>query len=367
MATVSSTPPSTFLYGAGVTDLNRQTIWDSLDAATQSKYTSGTSNTSTSGSTGSTGSTGTSGGSSTTTPTSTSKFSSLGSQTALNPASFDGRTDTTRSATPTNGTLTGFSKLWSGDAALQAQLSTTPPKGGAIFVNIQKGTAADGTRPEDGRSGNIENGRGKNPYGYFDADNNFVQIRRSLDGQETEVTYNPDSGIKREDWLKTAKREYDAYEALITKQMNAVTSSFGSQGLLGYDVNNNGYIDNESELFGFDNGLDINGSAYIMQEDATKVSFTFLSGATPADGESETRRLTGDPLDPNGDSTQKENYRRFMVLTSSGESVSVLQSEIGYDEVTRSYVKAQTVLQFGASGATLTGIAQSGLTVSQVV
>ncbi|WP_448189000.1 hypothetical protein [Azospirillum sp. sgz301742] len=360
---VTTTAPSNYL-SSGVTDLNRNYLWSKLTDAEQAKYTSSTSTTGTSGTSTSGTTTGTSG---TSTTTSTGgKFVSVGTSAEMSGAAFTGRLDS-RSATPSSSTLSGFSKLWASDALLQAQLSATTDtasKGGAVFVNFKSGTVADTARPYDGSSGNITGlgslPRGKNSYGYFSTDpamsaTPFVQQMPNADGSVTETSWSESTGKTYNEWLKTAKSRYDEFEALVTKQQDGLSATFGSgQGLLGYDVNNNGIIDNETELFGFDKGLSLDGSATITSADKLSTqSLTFLTGG----------RLTGDPLDA-AQTSDTSIYRRFMVLGSDGKSTSVLQSSIGYAAGIKEYVTAQSTLSFDSGTATVTAVAQKGFSVS---
>lgn len=348
MTTSVGSPPATYLPGGFVTDVNRQALWESLTDSQRASYQS----TSTTGSGTTTGATSGTGSTSSSTPT----FKSLGSSTGVSSATFTGRTDA-RSVAPNSTILSGYGSLWDPTNLVSAQLATLA-NGGAIFVGVQAGTIANGDRPQDGTSGDLANIRGQNPFGYFDG-TEFVKV---LNGTETRFSGNPTtdpSGYAT--WLSTARVRYDAYQSLVSTQITDMQSLFGKslQGLLGFDVNNNGLIDNEAELFGFDAGLDIDGSASIKYgtgASQTTASFTFLA----ANG-----RLAGDPLDPQTDTASLDEYRRFMVLTETGQSVAVLQSDIGYDPLTGSYVKAQTRLQLDAAGgASLTVVAQNGFTVT---
>ena len=348
MSTAISLPPPSYLPGGFVTEINRQALWDALTDAQRAQYTSTSTGSSTS--TGTSGGSGTSSGTTSTAPT----FKSLGSSTTLSSAAFTGRTDA-RSAAPNNSILTGYSALWDPDNLITAQLATLA-NGGAIFVNVVAGSIADGDRPQDGANGNLANIRGQNPFGFFDA-GEFVRVR---DGVETRFAGGT-AAVGYSEWLATARVAYDAYNSLVSSQITEVQSLFGSsqQGLLGFDVNNNGLLDNETELFGFDAGLDIDGTATIKYGTGTTQtdgSFTFLSASG---------RLNGDPLDPDTDNSFLDEYRRFMILTGAGQSVAVLQSDIGYSAATDSYVKAQTRFQLDAvGGASLTIVTQDGFSVT---
>lgn len=381
---VTSTPPASYLP-SGVTDLNRTSLWNGLTAEQQAKYTSGSSSTSSTSSSGST-----SGTTSGTTSSTGKVFVSVGNTTQMSGAAFTNRTDT-RSATPDADAVTGFSKLWTSDAALQAQLTaftnpdtgvTSAVNGGAIFVKVRQGTAAEGARPYDGTAGQLlitdpRLQRGQNPYGYISTDpalaeTPFVKMDVAPDGVVTQTAWSADTGKTYSEWLKGAKYAYDQYETLVGQQQTAVLKDFGgtaSYGLLGFDVNNNGYIDNESELFGFDGGLNIDNmppgatdvTPKTIIENGSKTAttnFTFLTNG----------HLTGDPLDtsqsPESRAANKEYYRRFMLLTGDGKSTSLLQSSIGYNNATGQYVAAQTQFSFTDTGATLTAVAQSGFKVT---
>jgi hypothetical protein len=394
-----SVAPTGFLVSFNVTDLNRQTIWDSLADADRAKFGATTSTTTTGSTTGTTTSSTTTStattSTATTTATATGGFVSLGSTTKLSSSAFTGLQNATYSSTPTSATQAGYGKIWATTEDVQKQLTGT--KGGAIFVDAKGGALADGMRPADGSKGfDPTNARGFNPYGYTDqTTSKFVQLQQGADidgrpsylathfdddtGRVSQSTWCQNlvdgkweetgdttvaTGKTRANWEKSARVKYDQYQSLVSDQMIAATGKFDTQSMLGYDVNNNGRIDDETELFGFDSGLDISGSANITDSvkdadgnTATK-SFTFLAN----DG-----RLSGDPLDPNQTSSLND-YRRFMVLKQDGSSASVLQSEIGHSASVNQYVKSQTVLKFDTTAhtATIYGVAQSGMSISQV-
>jgi len=390
---MSSTPPASYLP-AGVTDLNRQSLWNALTAEQKAKYSGGSSGTGGTGGTSGTGTPTTSGSTSGTGTTTTAAggkvFVSQGNTTQMSAAAFTNRTDA-RSQVPDADAVTGFSKLWTSDAALQAQLTaftnpdtgvTSAVNGGAIFVKVRQGTASEGARPYSGSAGPLDDSdvrmkRGQNPYGYISTDpamseTSFVKRTTAPDGTVTETAWSADTGKTYAEWVKGAKYAYDQYEQLISKQQEAVLKEFGgtaSYGLLGFDVNNNGFIDSEKELFGFDGGLNLDN----LPPGATEVTpktiiangsksatteFTFLTNG----------KLTGDPFDtsvPEDErAANREYYRRFMLVTGDGRSTSLLQSSIGYSNTTGQYVAAQTQFSFGASGATLTALAQNGFKVT---
>ncbi|PWC37168.1 hypothetical protein [Azospirillum sp. TSO22-1] len=384
-----STPPASYL-SSGVTDLNRQSLWNALTAEQQAKYTNGSS-TGTSGTSGSGSSTSGTSGTSGTTTSGGKVFVSQGtSTTQLSGAAFDNRTDA-RSAAPGSDVVTGFSKLWTSDAALQAQLTaftdpdtgaTSAVNGGAIFVKVRQGTSAAGERPYDGSAGEllVNDGRlqhGQNPYGFFSddpalAETPFVKMDIDASGFVTKTPWSADTGKSYGEWLKNARYAYDQYETQVNQQQTAVLKDFGgtaSVGLLGFDVNNNGYIDSEKELFGFDGGLNLDNmppgatevTPMTIIENGSKTATTTFSFLTNG-------HLTGDPLDASQSeesrAANKEYYRRFMILTADGKSNSVLQSSIGYNATTGQYVTAQTQFSFTDTGATLTAVAQNGFKVT---
>ena len=367
---VTTTAPANYL-SKGVTDLNRNYLWSKLTDAEQGKYTTPTAPAAgtTGGGTTPTGTTGT------TTPTTTTvkKFVSMNSTTELSSTAFTNRLDS-RSAAPSSTTLANFGKLWTSDALLQAQLTTSVDpadgqtkaiNGGAVFVSIKSGTVADSTRPYNGSTGDTTDpallSRGKNPYGYFSTDpalseTPFVKQTTNPDGSVTEESWSDSTGKTYKEWLTTAKDRYSQFESLVTKQMDGLSATFGTeQGLLGYDVNNNGFIDSEKELFGFDKGLNLNGSATITSADKLSTeSFTFLTGD----------RLTGDRLDSAQPEEDKAHYRRFMVMNADGSSTSLLQSQTGFAAGINQYVSVQSRLTFESGGATLTSVAQQGFSVT---
>jgi hypothetical protein len=147
-----------------------------------------------------------------------------------------------RSQTLSSGDSAAFRAIWRDNFATSGLLkvngSAGDTNGGAVFVTIRAGTGAD---------------RAVNPY-----------------------TDDP----------ATAADRFDGFEKQLTDQAKGITDRFGtSVAVLGYDLNDNGYLDSERELFGFD-------------------------GAT-----------AGPSLSANGLVAD-----RFMVLTAGGQSVRVTQS-----------------------------------------
>lgn len=256
-------PPASFLPNVNITSLTREAAWLALTDAQRALYADGTAAGAPTGTL--------LGGNSQT----TYKVTGFGSQTATT-ASTTTALDFTAakldetSQTPTTETSVAYRAIWkdnfSTTNALRDNGSAGDTNGGAIFVSIRAGTGTE---------------RSTNPY---------------------------------TDDTTTTTDNYDRYEKLVTSLAKTVTDRFGqSQALLGYDVNANGYIDSEAELFGFD---------------------TTTPGLTLA-----TANLLSD---------------RLMVLTASGASVKVNQSVFGTDTANGTgylpYTTAYTALQQDATG-----------------
>lgn len=354
--------PSSFLAGGFVTEINRQALWDNLDAASKARFSS-TDTTSGSTSSGGTSSTGTTGG--TTATGTTGGFTSLGVSGPGGVANFTNRTDS-RSAPVSAAALTGFRQVWTGQDILSAQLSetsdTTKSRGGALFVQLASGIEGDGDRPSTGPLPNL---RGRNPFGFFElaADGVTQQFVRVRDGAEERFSGDE---ADRAAWEQANTKEFNAFQNLVSSTIATTQGRFGNGvGLLGFDVDDNGKIDNETELFGFDSGLDLNGIGTIRAKNASgtyvDTPFTFLQ--QDASGRD---RLRGDTLDIQSTGEDRNLYRRFMVLTSTGASVRLSQDGNGYDAATQAYVKTQTRLDLDAAGgARLTVVAQEGFTVTR--
>lgn len=123
-----------------------------------------------------------------------------------------------------------------------------------------------------------------------------------------------------------------AFNARVADAYNSVAGLFGgsgSQGLLGYDVNGNGYLDNEGELFGFTDGLD-------------KTDYFDLGVAD--ERVRATHATTGETIETD----------RFMILTSSADSVSVTQAyskAAGYGGYTTTASSSLNLLDPNRTGA----------------
>lgn len=227
-------PPSSFLPSPNITTLAREAAWLGLTDAQRATYLDGTAGVSASGLI------------SNAAASATYRRSGFGSQSAPAPsaaAALDlaGRLDA-RSAQPGATESAAFRSIWKDNFATSGLLdvngSADDTNGGAVFVTIRAGTGAD---------------RAANPF----VDDPAV----STDA-------------------------FDRFETQLTDQAKGITDRFGTGiAILGYDANDNGYLDSEAELFGFD------GS----------VAGPSLSASGLLEG-------------------------RFMVLTASGQSVRVNQS-----------------------------------------
>jgi hypothetical protein len=257
-------PPANFLPNPNVTSLAREAAWFALTDAQRATYADGTVGGAPAGSL-------TNGNS-----TTTYQQTGFGSQTATTPSTttpvdFTTTRLGTTSQTPSSDILTAYRTIWKDDFAttnvLRENGTGGETNGGAIFVSIRAGAGAE---------------RVTNPY--------IDDTTRSNDS-------------------------YDLFETFVTSLAKSITDRFGSsQALLGYDTNDNGFIDSENELFGFD-------------------------GTTAGPSLNTAGLVSG----------------RLMVLTSAGASVRVDQSIFGTTRDASSgfmpYTTAFTTLQQDAAGA----------------
>lgn len=256
-------PPANFLPNPNITSLAREAAWLSLTDAQRATYGDGTAGGATLGSL-------TNGNAATTYQTGGFGSQTTTTPTAATPLDFTTANLDALSQTPSSGISSAYRAIWKDNFAttnvLKANGSAGDTNGGAIFVSIRAGTGAE---------------RVTNPY--------------------TDDTTRTDDN-------------YDLFEKQIASLVKSVTDRFGqSEGLLGYDTNGNGFIDNENELFGFD--------------------------GTTAGPSLSTSGLLSD---------------KFMVLTSAGKSVKVDQSIFGTARDASAgylpYTTAYTTLQLDSSG-----------------
>jgi len=276
-------PPSNFLADANITSLARESAWLNLTDEQRALFLADAPPGSSSGliSSGE-------GASSFRTPGFGSTTNTDAEPTT--PLDFVDRTGPL-SQVPTTDTATAYRAIWSTDAAFASVLSNDPlsANGGAILVSFRAGA----TGPDAGTSERFI----QNPY-------------------TDDPTRSDDS--------------FDLFEAQATNQQNDVLARFGTdQGLLGYDLNGNGFIDDETELFGFDSP---EGAGLSLDQ--------VFAGYTPATGP-----LRLDDANGFGD--------RLMVLRSDGTSVKLDQSSIATSPVGAEfapYTSVQTVLQTDGDG-----------------
>ena len=74
----------------------------------------------------------------------------------------------------------------------------------------------------------------------------FLELKQGEYPTAQDPTWIDDPTTKQKYLDAFQARAYDAYKTAADK-----FGGFNSQTMLGYDVNANGYVDNESELFGF--------------------------------------------------------------------------------------------------------------------
>ena len=74
----------------------------------------------------------------------------------------------------------------------------------------------------------------------------FLELKQGAYPTAEDPTWITDETTKQKYLDAFNSRAYDAYKTAADK-----FGGFNSQSMLGYDANTNGYIDNESELFGF--------------------------------------------------------------------------------------------------------------------
>jgi hypothetical protein len=195
-------PPANFLPNPNITSLAREAAWFGLNDAQRATYKDGSAGPSTSGLVTNANS------------PATYRKTGFGSEaTGVPPTTAALDFDTTRLAAisqePSSTESAAFRAIWKENFAstglLKADASTGETNGGAIFVSIRAGTGAE---------------RVTNPY--------------TDDTASTTDTH-------------------DRFKKQVDDQVRGITDRFGvATALLGYDANDNGFLDGERELFGFD-------------------------------------------------------------------------------------------------------------------
>jgi hypothetical protein len=148
----------------------------------------------------------------------------------------------------------------------------------------------------------------------------FLELKQGAYPTADDPTWIDDPTTKQKYLDAFQSRAYDAYKTAADK-----FGGFNSQSMLGYDSNGNGFVDNESELFGFGTrGLQMSDFFEIEQTKAEdgitpiilengKNSYTYtLMSHTAVD--SSTTTMDNIAIDP----------KRFMALTTEGKSASVI-------------------------------------------
>ena len=135
----------------------------------------------------------------------------------------------------------------------------------------------------------------------------FLELKQGAYPTAEDPTWINDATTKQKYLDAFNARAYDAYKTAADK-----FGGFNSQSMLGYDVNANGYVDNESELFGFGTrGLEMSDFFDITSDGAGTNTYS-LKSYTATD--SSTKMIDNIAIDP----------KRFMALTTEGKSTSVI-------------------------------------------
>ena len=136
----------------------------------------------------------------------------------------------------------------------------------------------------------------------------FLELRQGAYPTAQDPTWITDETTKQKYLDAFNSRAYDAYKTAADK-----FGGFNSQSMLGYDSNANGYLDNESELFGFGTrGLEMSDFFDITSTDGGVTNTYSLRSFTAAD--SSTKMADNVVIDP----------KRFMALNNEGKSAAVI-------------------------------------------
>lgn len=136
----------------------------------------------------------------------------------------------------------------------------------------------------------------------------FLELKQGTYPTAEDPTWITDETTKQKYLDAFNARAYDAYKTAADK-----FGGFNSQSMLGYDANANGYVDNESELFGFGTrGLEMSDFFDITSSDGGVTNTYSLRSFTAAD--SSTKQADNVVIDP----------KRFMALNTEGKSAAVI-------------------------------------------
>jgi hypothetical protein len=136
----------------------------------------------------------------------------------------------------------------------------------------------------------------------------FLELKQGAYPTAQDPTWITDETTKQKYLDAFNARAYDAYKTAADK-----FGGFNSQSMLGYDANANGYLDNESELFGFGTrGLEITDFFDKTSTDGGVTNTYSLRSFTAAN--SSTKQADNVVIDP----------KRFMALNTEGKSAAVI-------------------------------------------
>jgi hypothetical protein len=136
----------------------------------------------------------------------------------------------------------------------------------------------------------------------------FLELKQGAYPTAEDPTWIDDATTKQKYLDAFQSRAYDAYKTAADK-----FGGFNSQSMLGYDSNGNGFVDNESELFGFGTrGLQMSDFFDITSSDGGVTNTYSLRSYTAAD--SNTKTADNIAIDS----------KRFMAMNTEGKSASVI-------------------------------------------
>ncbi|EWY36552.1 hypothetical protein N825_26310 [Skermanella stibiiresistens SB22] len=137
----------------------------------------------------------------------------------------------------------------------------------------------------------------------------FLELKQGAYPTAEDPTWIDDQETKQKYLDAFQARAYDAYKSAADK-----FGGFNSQTMLGYDSNSDGFINNESELFGFGTrGLKMS-DFFDITDNGDGTNNYSVRAFTAADSSSTTADNIA--IDP----------KRFMAMTTEGKSASVIQT-----------------------------------------